>query len=77
MTLKAIDITEDNKSKLSQEYHDEDDVFDDAVGYTLVVSFGFGKRYDGLFSATDLPKYFRKTGKILENDYYEVEYERQ
>lgn len=70
-SMKAIKITEDNYSSLAGLYEADEDLFKDAAGLFLVADFGEGKLYD-LVRLEDMNKSFTKTGRELQNGYFEV-----
>lgn len=71
-TQKAIKITADNYLGLTTQYMEEDpEFFKDAINLYLISDFGEGLQYD-IVKSEELGKTFVKTGKQLENGYFEV-----
>lgn len=71
-TMKAIKITADNYAGLTSQYNEEDvDYFKDAINLYLISDFGEGVQYE-IVKSEELGKSFVKTGKLLQNGYFEV-----
>lgn len=71
-TQKAIKITADNYLGLTTQYAEEDpEFFKDAINLYLVADFGESLQYD-IVKTEELSKTFVKTGKLLQNGYFEV-----
>lgn len=70
-SMKAIKLESNNYSRLAAQYDADEDFFEDAVGLYLVSDFGEGQIYD-IVKLEDMNKLFDKTGKELDNGYFEV-----
>lgn len=69
---KAIVITKENRSDLEKQYDLEVDQLAGMEGLSLVADFG-GRTVHGYLNKVAFEKNFVPTGKMLDNDYYEVE----
>ena len=68
--LKAIQITELNKTKLAEQYNlGDEDIVDPLVGYYVVTNFGESTVVLGLVDKVYLDATFVTTTQKLENDY--------
>ena len=69
---KAIVITKENRSDLEKQYDLEIDQLSGMEGLSLVADFG-GRTVHGYLNKVAFEKNFVSTGKMLDNNYYEVE----
>lgn len=71
-TLKAIVITKQNREKLAMQYERHDDPYEGYEGLILVADFGENAQPLGMLNQTAFDKSFERTGKDLQNGYFEV-----
>lgn len=69
---KAIVITEENRTDIEKQYNLEIDMLKGWEGLTLVADFGQSGLIHGWLNEVAFNKSFVKTGKKLENGYFEV-----
>lgn len=73
MALKAIEVTEDNRSRLEERYASEEGEFKDYEGSYLVVSFGEDvMRPEGFLTSIKTLEEMYTKGAELKNGFFEV-----
>lgn len=69
--MKAIRITKENKDRLEAQYNMEEGYLELSSGMFVVAGDG-NRQLEGILTPGDLAAYYYRTGRKLNNDFFEV-----
>jgi hypothetical protein len=72
MLAKACLVTEENKYYISERFIIDEEHINDLVGFYIIADFGDDDIYSFL-SKIGLEKLYNRTGKELDNGFFEIE----